>query len=165
MTAPVTINEPLIQLLEDWKRRCTESQRNHNLAAQRLLHTNRWIGTPAVILSAVLGTGVLATAQAQVNPYWRVAAGLIAVAAAVLTALQVHLDYSERAERHRSAATRFLAVRREIEQIVAFKPSDQAALQVALDQIRDRMDGLAEQSPALPPDLWITGQHKDVASS
>lgn len=145
------------QLLTDWKRRCRESQRNHYTAANRYMKRNRWVGTPAIVLSAILGTGVLASMESHVSMAWRIAAGLIGVAAAVLTALQVNLNHSERAERHKTAGARYAAVRREIEQTLSVEPGGREDLLRILDKIRDRMDSLAEQSPALPPDLWDKG--------
>lgn len=146
------------QLLRDWKRRCRESQRNHYIAANRYLRRNRFIGIPAIVLSAVLGTGVLASTQANVGNLWKIAVGLLGVAAAVLTALQVNLNHAERAEHHKSAGARYAAVRREIEQTLALPPGSPEELAKVLDRVRDRMDSLAEQSPALPPDLWDKSQ-------
>lgn len=141
------------ELLADWRRRCRESQCSHYAAADRLFKRNRYIGIPAVVLSAVLGTGVLAS-QHFLEPGWRIFTGLIGVSAAVLTALQINLNLSERAERHRSAGARFAGVRREIEQLLTLGPEADGGHRRDLDRIRERMDALAEQSPTLPPDLW-----------
>jgi hypothetical protein len=141
------------QLLEDWKRRCRQSHRGHARRAEQLLTWNRLIAIPAIVLTAVLASGLLASTQTSMGYRWRVAAGATGIAAAMLTTLQMALNLFERAERHRSAGAKFDSIRREIEQILAVGPKDEKNLRGRIDRIRSRLDWLAEQSPALSGEM------------
>jgi hypothetical protein len=70
-----------------------------------------------------------------------------------LAALQTFLSFSERAEKHRITAVRYGAVGRQIEQFLETGGSAQKSPETLIDEIRERLNRLAEESPVLPPDI------------
>jgi hypothetical protein len=106
-------------LLEGWCHRIVRVQLAHFDAAMRFGKRNVQLGLPAIIFSTFVGTSVFASLNNEHIHVWlKIAIGLISVVAAVLTALQTFLGFSERAEKHRKTAVRYGAVGRQIEQFL-----------------------------------------------
>src|SRR4051812_10822647 len=84
-------------VLVDWRHRARDAQYAHHLAADRFERLNYRLGIPAVVFSTVVGTAVFATLQKEVDLRIKISVGLISVAAAILTALQTFMRFSERA--------------------------------------------------------------------
>jgi type II secretory pathway pseudopilin PulG len=100
---------------------------------------------------------VFATLQHEISLELRVAVGMISVLAAILASLQTFLRFGERAEKHRAAAERWSALRREIDQMLALHPTYLASRgdpKQYLDDLRRRMDEVAQQSPELGEGSW-----------
>jgi hypothetical protein len=142
-----------VELLESWQRKCRTNQRAHYFVAKRLVRRNCLIGIPAVILSGVLGSGLLVTTQASFNVRWRIVAGIAGVAAAVLTAIQMSANLFGAAERHRSTGAHFDSLSREIEQSLAVCPLSEDIPLQTIELIRKELDSLFERAPALAPEL------------
>jgi FAD/FMN-containing dehydrogenase len=117
-------------------------------------------GIPVVVLTTFVGTSVFATLQSDVHVSLRIGLGLISVLAAVLASLQTFLRFGERAEKHRSSAELWAALRREIDEMLALHPTYLASRgdpKQYLDDLRRRMDEIAQQSPELGEHgLWQT---------
>jgi hypothetical protein len=141
-------------LLQNWYDRIGRVQVAHFAAAKRFGKRNIQLGLPAIIFSTIVGTSVFASLNNDNIPQWaKIAVGLISVVAAVLTALQTFLGFSERADKHRTTAVRYGAVGRQIEQFQQTGSSARQSIDDLVDQIRERLDRLAEESPVLPPDI------------
>ena len=108
-------NDGLKRLLHDWLRRAFENQHAHYQAYEYYSRLHYYISLPVVILTSIVGTTVFATLQKDVNLWAKLAVASISVAAAVLSGLQAFLRYSERSEKHRTAANGYGAIRRKIE--------------------------------------------------
>lgn len=70
-----------------------------------------------------------------------------------LSALQTFLRYSERSERHRTAAVQLSEVRRELEQLLVFRdqhPIDEPAMQA----LREKWDSIDRQAPTIPTAIY-----------
>jgi hypothetical protein len=153
----------VLELLRDWDRRAAASAETHYNHAARLSSRNIHLGVPVVALSTFVGTSVFATLQEDVNTYFRILVGGISVTAAVLASLQTFLRFAERAERHRVAADRWSAIRREIAQMLALHPTYLASRgdpQKYLDGLRRRMDQVAGQAPEMGERLWSLAMEK-----
>jgi hypothetical protein len=153
------LSEPVQQssartLLQDWYRRIGIVQKAHFESAMRFGKQNMQLGLPAIIFSTIVGTSVFASLNNDNIPQLaKIAVGLISVVAALLTALQTFLGFSERAEKHRTTAVRYGAVGRQIEQFLQTGSSARQSTDDLVDQIRERLDRLAEESPVLPADI------------
>jgi hypothetical protein len=109
------------------------------------------------VLTTFVGTSVFATLQEPVNTGMRIFVGVVSVAAAVLASLQTFLSFAEKAEKHRQAAERWAAMRREITEILALHPSYLAIRcdpKNYLDDLRKRMDEVAAESPEMSGCRW-----------
>jgi hypothetical protein len=80
----------------------------------------------------------------------KMAIGIASAAAALLACLQTFLGLSERADQHRLARDRYGALRRSLEILKTFSPSDPIELRRSITDIQRQMDRLAETSPAVP---------------
>jgi hypothetical protein len=145
------------RLLEDWRERADATSNTHYAQANRLSRLNLILGIPVVVLTTFVGTSVFATLQEPVNTGMRIFVGVVSVAAAVLASLQTFLSFAEQAEKHRAAADRWSAIRREIAEMLALHPSYLATRgdpQKYLDDLRKRMDEVAAESPEMPGHRW-----------
>lgn len=157
---PVDENELLLK----WIRRARESQKSHYDMADMLAVRNRRFGVAVTAIAAFVGTSVfLSLVATAVSPWARILIGLASIAAAVSSALQTFLRYAERAEKHRAAGARYGAVRRQLEAIYAGNPGARDERQVS--EVRDALDRLAEDSPAVPPAVFHRTQRTLRVSS
>ncbi len=141
---------PVIALLRDWGRRAERSHSINYRIAQRLSRFNVALGIPIVILTTFAGTSIFATLGETGIVGFKIIVGLVSVLAAVLASLQTFLRFSERAEKHRVAATRWAAIRREIDEMVSLHPvypESRGDPKRYLDNLRDRIDKLTTESP------------------
>jgi Protein of unknown function (DUF4231) len=169
----MTINEwtSVEQLLSDWKSRIEGWQLAHYESAKHYVRLNYWLGIPVIIFTTFVGTSVFATLDKSVDiKFIKIMIGFISILAAVLTALQTFFRFSDRAEKHRTAAARYGVIEREIQQILAY-PSQkkidllQGSLELLLDKLRDRIDALATEAPEIPQRVWESSlsQHKPAS--
>ncbi len=79
--------------------------------------------------------------------------GLISITAAVLASLQTFLSFAERANRHRVKASKYGAIRRDLEYLKTFRPAEEEELRRQLDRIKQEMDTLAENAAHVPSRL------------
>ena len=142
----------VLELLRDWRARAANTASEHYRHATRLARLNIRFGIPVVVLTTFVGTSVFATLQSDVHVSLRIGLGLVSVLAAVLASLQTFLRFGERAEKHRASAELWAALRREIDEMLALHPTYLASRgdpKQYLDDLRRRMDEIAQQSPEL----------------
>lgn len=142
----------MLELLKDWRTRAAASSDAHFEQATRLSRANLRFGVPVVAVTTLVGTGVFASLQHQVNTGLKIAVGIASVLAAVLAALQTFLRFGERSERHRHAAELWASIRREIDEMLALHPTYLASRgdpKQYLDDLRHRMSQAAQQSPEM----------------
>ncbi len=150
------------ELLQAWYRRMRESQFSHYEVAKSLEGFNYWLGLPSILLSTFVGTSVFAALGRTVDSRLQIFVGLVSVAAAMLSGVQTFLRFSERAEKHRSVAARYGALRREIEEILACGgeiPGER------LTGLREKIDKLAEEAPSISSRIWTRVQRTMGESS
>jgi hypothetical protein len=129
----------------EWSNRVAAVAHGHYLAASRYSRLHFWLGLPTVLLATIVGTSVFAMLQKQPEVWWQITVGLMSITAAVLSALQSFLNYSDKTEKHRTAGARYNAIGRELEQLLA-----QEDKWSSLDSIRNKIDQLSQQSPHIP---------------
>jgi hypothetical protein len=153
----------VLRLLQDWATRAAASASAHNLIAGRLARYNVLLGVPVVVCSTFVGTSLFATLQHQGSVQFKIWVGMISVAAAVLASLQTFLRFAERAEKHRVAAARWEALRREIAEMISLHPAypeSRGDPKNYLDSLRERMDRLSDESPAMGERTWMRSQRR-----
>ncbi len=141
------------KLLEEWLYRIRRTQQAHYEAATHFVRLNYWMGIPAIVLSALVGTSVFATLQKETDVRIKIAVDIASVTAAILMALQTFIGYSERAEKHRVIGVRYGALRRKIENKLAFPPGKRE-LEGYLESMRIQWDKYNEDCPTVPKSIW-----------
>lgn len=139
------------KLITGWFERACDKQLTHDECGTRL---NRWhyrFGIPIVLLT----TGAAAftfywLGRPQLNDQIKMGIGIAVALAAILACLQTFLGLSQRADQHRLARDRYGALRRSLEILKTFSPSDEAELRRSITDIQRQMDRLAETSPPVP---------------
>ena len=126
----------------------------HYQAARHFERRHYWIGIPALILSTTVGTTVFAVLRKDIATPTQIATGAASIAAAVLTALQTFLGYSQRAAKHYSAGAKYASLVRAIHKELAFPTSEDNKLREWVESIRVRFDKLSEESPSLPEKVF-----------
>jgi hypothetical protein len=111
------------------------------------------LGVPTLILTAVVSTSIFASIDSSPSTGWKIAAGLVAGAAAILAALQTFFGFAELGEKHRKAGAAYLALRMRIDNFLlrAGTPgADRDAALEKLDEFVATFGSLDEQSPGFP---------------
>lgn len=130
----------------------------YNEATDRATMLDRCIGVPASLFAAVVATGVFATISANPAIGWRILAGIVSLAAAVLAALQTFLRLAERSEQYRETARSYGAYRRSLEQALLFIPSDRTSAYNLVNELRSALAEIAQGKPNVPPSIWKGAQ-------
>ncbi|HST51494.1 MAG TPA: SLATT domain-containing protein [Pyrinomonadaceae bacterium] len=150
MSSNPTTNE---DLLERWHKEVSRSRHAHYAASRYYSKRNYWIGVPAVILSAIVGSTVFATLKKEIDLIIRLSVGILSVSASVLTALQVFLGYSAKGEKHRSVAAKYGGIRRELEVLEEIKNSS-TDFSTKLSDIEQRLTAISDEAPTVPENIW-----------
>ena len=153
-------NERKIVLLARWQRNCQRSSIGNYDAANIYTRRNYFLGIPAALLSAIVGTSVFAALGKQVDTKIQITVGGISVLAAVLGSLQTFLKWGELASKHRAAAAEYNALKRFIDQILARQSNEDPIDETEMDKIRIQMDTLARDTPELPAKIWADARKK-----
>jgi hypothetical protein len=147
----------VVTLLRDWSTRAAASADAHYSLCTRLSRSNIRFGVPVVVLTTFVGTSVFATLQHHVNTGLKILIGMVSVLAAVLASLQTFLRFGERAEKHRTAAEAWAALRRDMEEMIALHPTypeSRGDPKKYLDDVRERFAQIAQQSPEMGEEGW-----------
>jgi hypothetical protein len=144
------LSEEVEMLLTDWFRRARESQYVHYECGVWFSRLNYLLGIPAIVLSTAVGTAVFISLETSATGAEKIFVGLISILAAILGSLQTFLRFSERAEAHRSTGSGYGAIRRSLEYLKTFPPSDEDGLKRAFNEIKEQMDTLAKEAPEVP---------------
>lgn len=138
------------ELIFQWQRGMRISHRAHYEAAKYYERLHFLLGVPTVVMSAVLGSTVFASLQHSDIEWIKSLMAVLSVAMVALTSLQTFFKYSERAERHKTAAVQIGEVRRELEQKLQFAQIDDAFV----NEIRKKWDAADRQSPTIPTRIY-----------
>jgi len=142
-----------LQTLQQWHQGIRISHSAHFKAAEVYEQRNLWLGVPVVVLSAVTGTAVF-TSSGDTVVAERVVVGLFSVTAAVLASLQTFLRYSELAQKHKAAAIKYGALRRELEEALATYSEEHPFAPKFMTSIRERWDALDDESPVVAKKIY-----------
>ncbi len=138
------------ELINQWQRGLNISHRAHYEAAKYYERLHFLLGIPTVVMSAVLGTTVFTSLQHSDIEWIKSLMAVLSVSMVALTSLQTFFKYSERAERHKTAAVQIGEVRRELEQKLQFEKIDEDFVKA----IRGKWDSADRQSPTIPTHIY-----------
>ncbi len=147
------------RVLRSWLTRCRIALKAYNNATTRTVAAERRLGVPAVVLSALVATGVFATLESHPDVGWRIATGIVAALAAVLTALQTFLRQAERAEQFREAARGYGRMRREIERVQLLPPTTREDADEVLASLAAELADTSRGKPNVPQSIWDRAEY------
>lgn len=149
-----------MELIEEWHAGIRISVLAHYECAKLFESYHRSLGYPTVILSAMAGTTFVSTLNESNAEWARGIAIALSVIVTVLASLQTFLRYAERAEKHKSAATEFGKLRRQLEQMVAFVPDGGTLTRSDMEFVRRKWGELSTHAPAIPNKVYTRMFHK-----
>ncbi len=141
-------------LLEQWQRGLRIVHKAHQQAAVQFEQRARWLSVATVIASTAVGTSLFADANANLTAGWKIGAGLLSLLAAILSAVQGTLKYSELVVQHRAAAQRYGPLRREVDELLADAALGGAITHDIVTDLRKRWDTVDADSPNIPQKLY-----------
>ena len=148
------------ELLGQWLERSRVALSAYNDATTRTVANERRLGIPTVVLTSVVATGLFATLNKDPAIGWRIATGVIAVVAAVLSALQTFLRQAERAEHYREAARSYGRIRRQVERARLFPPGTRVEADRLLKLIGEELAEAARGKANVPQKIWDRAEFK-----
>jgi Protein of unknown function (DUF4231) len=141
-------------LILTWYRRARLAQLAHARAASRARRGSILLGVPTVALGAIVGSAIFASINETPGNEWKILAGLLSLASAVLAALQTFLRLDERSREHEAASRAFGTIRRELGELGAIAQQSRESVKARLDHIRQAYDRIAEASRNAPNGIW-----------
>jgi hypothetical protein len=160
VTAGVVMTEDLHDLLvaaEGYQDRAYNREGGHYQMALRLKRSERLLGVPVIVTTSIVGTAIFATLQRDASVGWKIATGVISIAAAALAALQTFFNYGGDAQRHEVAAVGYARLWRQLHQFRLKYSADDYTRPDALESLAklvDQMDSLEEKSPRITNRVW-----------
>ena len=151
-----------MKLIHEWLLGITIEHIGHTRSAVVYDRRAKILGVAATLISAIIGTTLFSAIASSTNTTLIAAAGLLSVAAVILSALQTFLGYGQLAATHHAAAIAYGALRRRVELITVFR--DSSGLREQMPVIAAAWTKLGENSPDLPLGIyeyarkWVTGR-------
>jgi Protein of unknown function (DUF4231) len=106
----------------------------------------------------VVGASIFATIDTQPEVWWKIAAGLLSLAAALLASLQTFFRFSEKYERHTVAGRKYADFRRRLDLYeLRYKHCDKSLREKALDDLSVlsmEFTAVAHESPTLTDEIY-----------
>lgn len=144
-----------MKLLEQWHRGLRIEHKSHSQAAVKFERDGRWLSIAALVASTVVGTSLFTDVNSPLSSRLKIAAGVLSLIAAVLSAIQGSLKLGEQATLHRTATQRYGTLRREVEELIAEATSgDGKITPEIITDVRKRWDQIDADSPTVPQKIY-----------
>jgi len=140
----------IMEMIQEWQVGVRIFHAGHSKAAAHYSRMHRWLGIPVIILTAVVGTTAFATLESATSLLIQILVGMLSVSASVLAGVQTFLNFAERSDRHRAAALKYGALRRQIEVALATGPGENTTLRDFTEAFRGEWDTADKEAPVLP---------------
>ena len=139
------------KLITGWFERARDNQLTHDECGTRLSRWHYRLGIPIIVLTTAVAAAIFySLGRLELSDPIKMGIGIASGAAAVLACLQTFLGLSQRADQHKIACARYDALRRSLEILKTFSPSDPIELRRAITEVQRQLDRLSETSPAVP---------------
>ncbi len=148
------MNTQTRELLVRWQANAKRGQIANYDAANLFSGITLWLGVPAALASAAVGTTVFGSLDESLEVWAKILVGIASFATAVLTSLQTFLKSDDRAAKHRSAGAEYGTVKREIDEVLALECLPESQLVERVARIRERLDDLSREAPVVPRKVW-----------
>lgn len=139
---PICEPQERAEVSRGWLRHAHKGRDRHDEAVRHYDQERYWLGVPAVVFSAIIGTAVFASLGTTVDTAGKIIVGLISLTAASLSSLQTFFNFADLAERHRAAGVQYKNIIHELEQTFAESPEWLQEKAGWLSDLRRRPDEL-----------------------
>ena len=155
----------LDKLLTQWKRSIANRKRGHLELSRMYTRRHYWFGVPTTMLGTLMSAGILTTFRncsdcepynsptiknCAVDEYIRLSMGMIGVISTMLAAVQTFMDYSARAERHKTALDSYESLYGLISTLLLIPREIRGDPVDTLRDIRVQFDNIIRTHPVLP---------------
>jgi hypothetical protein len=136
-----------LKLLEQWHHGLRIEHKSHMQAAAKFERDGRLLSIAALVASTIVGTSLFTDVNSPLSSGWKIAAGVLSLIAAVLSAIQGSLKFGEQATLHRTATQRYGTLRREVEELIADASTGSTITREIMTDVRKRWDEIDGDSP------------------
>lgn len=133
--------------LKEWETRLNAAQTGHYIMAERYQWCNFFIAMPVVILSVIVASFIFY--QPTPEDIFATPLKWVAIAVTVLSSLQILIRPSEKAEQHRTKASRYGSLKRKLE-ITSLKNNLDTEWENLSKELTYEWNSVAEDSPLTP---------------
>lgn len=137
----------LYKLLSDWDIRITKAQIGHYMSAEKYIKWHYFIGGSLIILSSFVSSSLfLQSKEIVVNNILIISS----ISATILAGLQTLISPSEKAEIHRSKASKYGSLRRRVELFSSTGSLSENEAKIFIKELKHDWDNIAGDSPLTP---------------
>jgi len=147
----------LEKLFRRWRRQISKRQQGHLAQEDSYSNYHYLLGIPATVLAAIGGVGALTTFRncdttdgCPEDQWIRLAAALLMIVSAVLSALFMFLNFNTTSEQHREASRCYEELLRRIDSTIRLPIGMREDPIACLQDIRNKFDDTAKNSPSIP---------------
>jgi hypothetical protein len=140
--------------VEQWRNLLAALQKGNFIAAARFERRYKTLGAANAVLQAIVATAIFTTATNGQPVAIRYVAGVIAAVTATITAILNVLSYERLVQQHKAAGLNYGALRRQLEELLAFSDESAAPSQDIVKSVRERWDAVDQESPPLPQTIY-----------
>ena len=148
----MTIANDVLDTAAAYRQLAINKDNSHYAMAERFERRNKILGVPVVVTTAVVSTAIFGSLETAPSVGWKLATGLISVAAAVLAALQTFFNYTDLAQQHKTSARDYSRVRWQLELFQLRQNSAGVTRNEALHDLNgfaQRLDELEAHEPTI----------------
>lgn len=153
-TSETSTNDDVLKVADGYRAYAFIMWKSHSLCTPIFESKNKILGIPAAVISAVVGSSIFANIALDNRNIWlMLITGMLSIGAAILSALQTFLRYSEIAQAHKASSAGYEQIRRKIDLFkLRYKNGDisKSDLITQLEDISNQMNELGATSPTLP---------------
>lgn len=139
----------LQDITDSWRFRLNKAQIGHYISCERYQWWNTTIGILSVLFSGTTTGLLLLDFNSLDKAYLKTIIIILSLLAALTTSLQTFLRLGDKAELHRSRASRYGSLKRSIE-LFAIKEYKQEELSIFLKDVESKWAMIAEDAPVTP---------------
>ena len=115
-------------------------KKKHFNAADRKRGYRLWLNIPILVINAVLGSLLMTILEESSPDVFKWVAAILAILAAVLSAITIFLDLAKQVEGHRRVGNKYLAVAKQSQRLLAYEADglvDNAEMVKRLEHLAD----------------------------
>ncbi len=155
-------NQEILTLIRKTKVDALYAMKSYYNASARYENYNRIVGSFVIALSAIVGTSIFVSIAKSPELKYKVLAGLLAIAATVLSSLQTFLKFDERSQNFRIFGNKFRAIKVKVQEAehkyLAGLLNDREAIESA-SKLREETSEVIKGAPVISERDYIKAKN------